>query len=296
MSGHDFDDDFDPKELEDRLIESRRRWREIEEKWRKERAAYSSVVLRARAAFLTAVPERASDVIGELQDVLQVDVEFFRRWAGLDYLVGRKYMKRYSAVLDSAFEKWLEKHDLMGSRDDWVPRVAFQTLSAWSEKGMSGRFEYWHDALDPETSLDAELARREGRRDDFLSMDFSAQWRPDIESKRDFLNRARIEFEQILSYHAQIVESFEGVKALDPQVPGDREVHTKKRVSGPTYKPRRSKLKQQAEWAAERHFLSKTFNQMAMDAAASEQIDPDNVRKRVRDFVVLIGLIEPDKK
>jgi hypothetical protein len=284
-------------ELEEWLVESRRQWREAETKWRKARAEYSSAVLLARAAFLAAIPERAPQVLHELQGVHRIDPGFFKRHPLHDYRTGRRYMKRFAAELDSRFEDWLEKHRLGATRDDWMPRVAFQTLSAWAESGPTDYFKYWHDALDPETSLDAQEERRFGQRDDYLWLEFSAQWRPDLETKRDFLARARVEFEQRLDYHVRTTEGFENQKAVSKGTSRAPEYgKTKDDLERKIYSPHRRKLKQQAGWVVERHFLPKTFDDIAMDAATSERVDPDNVRKRVRDFVVLIGLNEPDKK
>jgi hypothetical protein len=283
-------------ELEEWLVESRRQWREAETKWRKARADYSSAVLLARAAFLAAIPERAPQVIQELQDVHAIDPDFFKRHVAHDYRAGRRHMKRFAAELDRRFEDWLKRHGLTTTRDDWMPRVAFQTLSAWAASGPSDYFNYWHDALDPETSLDAQEERRSGQRDDFLWLEFSAQWRPDLETKRDFLSRARVEFEQRLDYHVRTTEGFENQKAVSKGAWRASEFRTTKDdLERKIYSPHKRKLKQQAGWVVERHFLSKTFDQIAMDAATSERVDPDNVRKRARDFFVLIGLIEPDK-
>jgi hypothetical protein len=273
-------------ELAEWVAEQRRQWQESETSLRKAHEQFAPIVLRARATFLAAIPAIAPDVLDLLGQVLEAGDKVFR-YDLADFRISMQRMRQVSPEAADAFAKWLKDHRLDSSSDEWMARVALQTLVYWHREQRTGHFQYWNEALDPVTSLDAQQDRAEGLRQEPLRLVFTTVWRTDIELASDFRQKALNEFGRTLDTHMRFIDSLTVLSQPDESsaraTPAQRDE---------LRNPHDHKLKQQAEWLVRRHFLRKTFDKIAFEAATDELIDPDNIRKRVRAYNNLIGLVK----
>jgi hypothetical protein len=274
----------------------RQGWQKSEDKGRRTLRKHGPIVLHARSVFLSVIPERAPKVLADLQAVLDLDKDFFRRHDLREYPVARQRMTKLSPETADAFDGWLKTYGLDRTLDDWAPRVAIQTLLHWATLESTERFQYWNDALDPETSLDAQSARAGGTLREPLPMLYTTTWRQNVEVLSDFRHRARADFEKQLEIYVGIML---GLDASDQASEGnDDEMGQAKgqRKRKKPHKPHQDKLRMQAEWLVDRHFLGKSFDKIADEAAYERDLGDDSIRRRVREYADLIGLVDSDKE